>query len=286
VQAAAQLLQDLLEQDVVETSGPDGPPTPSLREGTTPGRKPSATDEEQRHGRKSKSHRFTGHKASVAVDLDSQLIVGGEVLAGDAPDDTALLAQVQAVERATGLDVAVTVGDCAYGSGARRAEFAAAQRLLVAKVGQDSPNHGRFTKRHFVVLWGETEATSVRCPAGQTTTHYTREKERGQVFKFGKRCDGCPLREQCTSPTAGRTLRVHPQEPLLQAARAFQQTPAGRELLRERVAVEHALARLAGLGIGQARYRGREKTRFQLLLAATVANLRRLWNWQAAELVQ
>ena len=36
---------------------------------------------------------------------------------------------------------------------------------------------------------------------------------------------------------------------------------------------EHRLARLVQLGISQARYFGRAKTRFQLYLAATVANL-------------
>ena len=36
---------------------------------------------------------------------------------------------------------------------------------------------------------------------------------------------------------------------------------------------EHRLARLVQLGIRQARYFGRVKTRFQLYLAATVANL-------------
>ena len=40
-----------------------------------------------------------------------------------------------------------------------------------------------------------------------------------------------------------------------------------------RVAVEHRLARLVQLGIRQSRYFGRVKTRFQLYLAATVANL-------------
>ena len=78
-------------------------------------------------------------------------------------------------------------------------------------------------------------------------------------------------------------MRVHPQEGLLEAARVFQGTPAGRERLQERVAVEHGLARLGHLGIGQARYVGRRKTRFQLLLAATVANLRWTWNWAAAQ---
>ena len=37
--------------------------------------------------------------------------------------------------------------------------------------------------------------------------------------------------------------------------------------------VEHRLARLVQLGIRQARYFGRSKTKFQLYLAATVANL-------------
>ena len=37
--------------------------------------------------------------------------------------------------------------------------------------------------------------------------------------------------------------------------------------------MEHRLARLVQLGIRQARYFGRTKTRFQLYLAATVANL-------------
>ena len=40
-----------------------------------------------------------------------------------------------------------------------------------------------------------------------------------------------------------------------------------------RLVVEHRLARLVQLGIRQARYFGRIKTRFQVYLAATVANL-------------
>ena len=37
--------------------------------------------------------------------------------------------------------------------------------------------------------------------------------------------------------------------------------------------VEHRIARLVQLGMRQARYFGRAKTRFQLLMAATVVNL-------------
>ena len=68
-------------------------------------------------------------------------------------------------------------------------------------------------------------------------------------------------------------MLIHPQEGMLQQARALQQSPAYDEYRARRVVVEHRLARLVQLGIRQARYFGRVKTRFQVYLAATVANL-------------
>ena len=71
----------------------------------------------------------------------------------------------------------------------------------------------------------------------------------------------------------GRWVLIHPQEALLQQARALQQSAGYDEYRARRVVVEHRLARLVHLGIRQSRYFGRVKTRFQLHLAATVANL-------------
>jgi hypothetical protein len=42
--------------------------------------------------------------------------------------------------------------------------------------------------------------------------------------------------------------------------------------LRERVVVEHRIARLVGLGIRKSRYFGRRKNRWQVVMAAVVAN--------------
>ena len=80
-----------------------------------------------------------------------------------------------------------------------------------------------------------------------------------------------------------RTVQVHPQERLLQEARAYQQTEELPKAfgVRDRVVIEYTLARLSHLGIGQARYSGRAKTRCQLLMACTVAYLRRIGNWLA-----
>ena len=68
-------------------------------------------------------------------------------------------------------------------------------------------------------------------------------------------------------------MQIHPQEPLLQQARALQQSADYDQYRKRRMVAEHRLARLVQLGIRQARYFGRAKTRFQVYLAATVANL-------------
>ena len=95
-------------------------------------------------------------------------------------------------------------------------------------------------------------------------------------FQFeGAVCGACPLRPQCVAagPGIGRTVRLHPQEALLQQARALQRSEAFTEYRCPRLLAERRLARLVQLGVRQSRYFGRVKTRFQLYMAATVANL-------------
>ena len=109
-----------------------------------------------------------------------------------------------------------------------------------------------------------------------TRTAATGRTHQLKAFQFdGAVCGVCPLRTQCVAaaPGTGRTVQLHPQEALLQPARALQQSEAFGEYRQRRVVVEHWLARLVQLGIRQSRYFGRIKTRFQLYLAATVANL-------------
>lgn len=282
VRGSAELLSSILLQDVEESRGDpeDTPPTARIKEGTAPGRIPSITDPEQRHGHKSKSKLFTGSKASVVADVDSQIIIGADVLSGDAPDNQDTLQQIEAAEANTGLAIDVSLGDCAYGDGGTRKEFEEAGRTLIAKVPRELQRGGLFPKSRFTL---DLENDTVICPAGHTSSKYQIGADGAKVFAFGRICSSCPLREQCTKSVLGRTLQVHPQERLLQEARAHQQSEDGRKHLRERVVVEHALARLSHLGIGQARYFGRAKTRCQLLLACTVANLRRVWNWLAGQ---
>lgn len=272
---AAGLLSRVLLQDIERPE--DGP---VLKDGVAADRMPSVHDPAMRHGRKSKSKRFDGHKIQVVVDTDSQLITAVEVLPGNAPDAEQALAVVEQTEAATGCEVAESIGDCAYGDGATRQVFAEAERTLVAKVPSAS-NQGFFPKTAFTI---DLEVLSCTCPAGQTTADLKPVKDGGGRFQFAAGvCAACPLRAQCVRGAGGRTVQLHPQERLLQQARALQASSQFQEYRTRRQVVEHRIARLMQLGLRQARYFGRPKTLFQACLAAAVANLTLLAGEQAAE---
>ena len=274
--AAAELLGQLLLQDV-ERAG-DGV---NLRDGMSRDRMMSVHDPEMRHGHKSSSRRFDGHKAAIVVDTDSQLITAVDVLPGNAPDNLGALELVEQSEANTGVPVEESMGDAAYGDGDTRQSFADAGRTLIARV-PGRLNRAHFSKEDFRI---DLEAGSCTCPAGNvarrivsfgTRTGPTDRTHRLKGFRFdGAVCEVCPLRSQCVAGSSGlgRTVQLHPQEALLQQARTLQQSEAFAGYRQRRVVVEHRLARLVQLGIRQARYFGRVKTRFQLYLAATVANL-------------
>jgi len=257
----------------------------TIKQGTVKDRTISTTDPEARAGRKSSRNLFEGHKASIAVDTDSGLITEVDVIAGNAPDNTGVLALVEQSESNTGLEVETTTGDCAYGDGATRQAFVEAGRELEARVPK-RPNRVTFPKDDFVI---DLEAETVSCPAGETTDSYRFVKVKGQTvrqFFFPVSvCHACELHDKCTTKScltgSGRTVTIHPQEPLLQAARIFQGTEEFQDSVKRRQVVEHRLARLVQLGIRQSRFLGRIKTKFQLMIAATVANFTLVMNADA-----
>ncbi len=167
------------------------------------------------------------------------------------------------------------------GMAGRGQAFADADRTLIAKV-PGRPRKDHFPKEDFQI---DLAGGACTCLAGQVThtlrTMGTRTNRLGQTypvqsFQFDpKVCGVCPLQSKCIASRKGkgRTVTLHPQEVLLQQARAFQKSEDFAEYRSRRQVAEHRLARLVQLGVRQSRYFGRAKTLFQLLLAATVANL-------------
>jgi transposase len=272
VAEAAGLLAQVIDQDV-EVDGE----RLALRDGVASDRVISHSDPEMRHGRKSASRRFDGHKLDVIVDENTELVLGVDVRAGNAGDGDGAAGLLDQVQATPGIEVETLLGDMAYSDGDVRVAVEQHGVEVIAKVPPVS-NSGRFPKTDFTV---DLAARSVTCPAGHTTTTVKKTKDhkgrRAALYVFDKPlCAACPLRDSCVGGKGGRTIMVGVHEARIQAARAAQIDPATKALLRMRCKVERKIDHLQDLGMRKARYRGRRKTKLQAFLAATVANIKRL----------
>jgi len=254
--AAARQVRD---QDVDLTR-----PAPALRRGVARDRRISIEDAQMRHGRKSRSVLFDGYKRHILRDLDTGLVPAVGITPANVPE-AAVTGDIEADLLAAGMSLAELHIDRAYLSSAlvrdRGPDLA-----IFCKAWRVRNTGGRFAKDQFSLDFDTGQLT---CPAGAAMPF-----EPGKTVRFPKdTCAACPLRQRCTASSNGRSVSIHPDEALLAELRQRQQTPEGREELRERVAVEHALAHVGHWQGRRARYLGIRKNLFDLRRVAVVHNL-------------
>jgi hypothetical protein len=247
----------------------------------------STVDPDARHTRKSPEARRDGYRAHVAGDPRTGIITDEKLTgaAGTENSDAAVAAEFVAAEATaegtaghhgdhdkTGGQLA-WYGDSAYGTGDLRAAIATAGHQAVIKPGPLLPAvAGGFTVDDFTV---DAAAGTVTCPAG-----ITRQVTAKNAVIFGAACRDCPLRQQCTTARAGRTLHLHEHDSMLRAARAA--WAAGPELRQDYLAhrphIERAIAQVAtfrGRRL-KLRYRGVTKNHAWLKRRTAAINLRNL----------
>jgi hypothetical protein len=117
----------------------------------------------------------------------------------------------------------------------------------------------------------------VTCPNGKTA----RAVESGKAEFLVEDCQRCKLKASCTT-SDHRTVALHPNEALLIQLRRRKETPKGRAELRERVVVEHRLARVSSVQGNKARYAGARKNELDLNRTAAVLNLQEVARLRAA----
>jgi hypothetical protein len=258
-------VQRLIEQDT-EPDPSGGPAQRRVREGVAKERQISIRDPQMRHGRKSRSSRVDGYKRHLAVDLDSALILGAEVTPANRPEAEGLAAMLKDIERQK-RDLKEIDIDRGY-LGAPEIAERIASGVLVRCKPFPIRNGDRYTKLDFEV---DLNAGTATCPQRVTVPIAL-----GKTAKFpAERCDPCPVRTACTAtqPGRGRSLTIHPSEPLHQELRQRVATREGRLALRSRIPVEHRLAHLSQSQGRRARYVGQRKNLFDVRRHAAVANL-------------
>jgi transposase len=252
-------------------------PAPALRRGVAKGRRVSIEDSEMRHGRKSRSVLFDGYKRHVLRDLDTGLVPAVGITPANVPEAT-VTDDIAADLGAAGRHLSELHIDRAYLSSAlvrdRDGDLA-----IFCKAWRVRNASGRFAKDQFTLDFTTGQLT---CPAGVSMPFAP-----GKTVRFPEdTCAACPLRARCTASSNGRSVSVHPDEALLAELRRRQQTPEGRAKLRERVAVEHALAHVGHWQGRRARYRGTRKNLFDLRRVAAVHNLHIIARQPAADSYQ
>jgi hypothetical protein len=257
-------LRQLREQDL-DPEPPDN--KPRIRRGTVEERRVSVEDKDMRHGRKSKSKRFNGFKGHIACDLDTTLILACGVTPANRPEAEAVPSLRADIAHTSDRDIAQLSIDRGYIKSALATEVFACGGEVLCKPWV-SRNGTLFRKSDFAI---NMRSRTITCPAGRTESFVP-----GALVEFNpKACAACPLRHKCTSaaPSSGRTVAIAHDEQLQHRLRKLVASPTGRERLRERVKVEHALAHLSRKQGRRARYLGIRKNLLDLRRHAAVVNL-------------
>jgi hypothetical protein len=231
----------------------------------------SVFDPEMRHGHKSNGKVYSGHKASIAVEVKSGVITSVDVTAPAQPDGAQVRSLIEQARELTGCAVQYALGDTAYSTRAALSQAKEAKVALFTKM--PSPAKGRYGPQTFRV---SRRGKRARCPAGHRSGKIVHRAD-GELHRWSAAtCGVCPLKSACTK-AAARTLLVPPDFHERRRRERYAGSERGRRRLRERIPVEHGIGRVKNLGGGAARYRGRAKTKAQWLWTAAVVNLRLAW---------
>jgi hypothetical protein len=274
---AIELLATVVGQDLEKEE--DG--SYSIRRGVAKNRIISTVDPEARHGHKTKSRSFDGYKGHISIDPDSEIIVASDVTPGNVGDGEAadvLLNEVLAEAAVHSEEEPMEVyGDASYGTADIVEALENSGIEANVKVQEPTNRNELFSKAEFDI---DLQAQTVRCPQGVVVPIKSRKaKDRVGMAVFGKACEHCPLKEQCTTSKTGRQIRIHTKEATLQRSRERQRDKNWNENYRStRPKVERKIAHLMQKRHGgrRARVRGKSRVRddFSLLCAAT--NIKRL----------
>jgi IS5 family transposase len=261
--SALGLLALVAGQDVEQ--GDDG--TWRIARKVAPDRVISVVDPETRHMHKSRSEYRDGYKAHIAIEPETGIVTAGALTPANVSDAKTALELVAA--EPGGLEI---LGDSAYGSGETRAHLRErGHRQLIKPIPLRRSIPGGFSRDDFVV---DQATRTVTCPAGTTVAI----SPKGNAT-FGVRCQGCALRQRCTTAKDGMHLTIHRHDNELTTARAQWQARDGLGDYRQwRPMVERSIAWLVAKGNRRVRYRGVEKNQLGLSLRLAAINLRRMVN--------
>jgi hypothetical protein len=227
---------------------------------------------------------------NVSVAATTRFIREIQADTGAQPDNVAVPKLLSAQIEHHDLTPIKLIYDAAAGTGKTRSQvdqITDGQTQLVSPLIPYGERTERFTPDDFTLAeacpeFDRRDGTTLTCPNGQTSsTAYRSGSGDGRNFRFfANQCAGCPLWEQCRDPQANpegmRQVFISDYRPLLDAARAYNQTDDFKADMKLRPIIEQIIAGLTRYnGARRARRRGEDKADFQAKMNAMAFNIKR-----------
>jgi hypothetical protein len=220
---------------------------------------------------------FFAYDANYLIDNKAGVIVDAEGTRANRSEEIAVTeTMVERVERRFDLKPDRLVGDTAYGA-ARMLKWLMERGIEphVPVWDKSVRPDGKFSRVDFAF---DRERNIYICPSGKPLTS-TGNIDQGRVLYYRARkgdCSDCQLRPRCTTGPVRKVTR-DVDEDVRDHVRALAGSVAFEQSCRERKKVEMAFAHLKRiLKLDRLRLRGLTGAKFEVLLAATAQNLRKL----------
>jgi hypothetical protein len=180
---------------------------------------------------------MVGYNVQSAVDTEHHLIVTHEVT-NSGTDKAQLSHMGKRTKAALGTDTLDVVADRGYYKSDEILECHKTGITVTLPKPQTSNNKARglFVKPDFVYLADEDV---YRCPAGQRLIYRFTREERGLMLRryWSSNCQGCVLKDQCTSGKQRRITRWEHEEVLNAIQQRLDEHP--EKMRKRRETVEH-----------------------------------------------
>ncbi len=275
----------LEEREEAREDNHEDPPQNPPRRNVVNQRYVSATDPDAsvvRKGKKGDSKlRYQTHRG---IDGAYGVITATVVGPGDENEAHRMTELLQDHQAHTQRSAQVVVADSKYGTTANFLDCydrGILAHIPVLKQTQDKQERRSkiFPESMFVY---DPETDTYTCPAGQPLRrrkHWVERKAFEYVTSRGV-CQQCTLRLQCTrSQSAGRTIKRHERQEILDSVRMRAQSPwARRDIKVRQHFMERSFAQGRRYGLKRARWRGRWRVQIQDYLIAIVQNIELLIN--------
>lgn len=272
-------LEARLEEREEKENKDDDPQGTSPRQNVVNQRYTSTTDPEASVVRKGQGKAKLHYQTHRGIDGAYGVITATFVGPGDENEAHRLGDLIEAHRDNTRRKAEVVVADSKYGTTANFLECydrGILAHIPVLKQTQDQQERRRkiFPESLFAY---DPQTDTYTCPGGQTLRrrkHWVERKAFEYVTARGV-CQRCPLRIQCTrSQSAGRTLKRHERQEILDSLRTHAQSQSARTDIKIRQHfMERSFAQGKRYGLKRARWRGLWRVQIQDYLIAAFQNI-------------